>query len=226
MWSHQRLGRGHDLEWLPRQSQPLMRCPDLPAQPAEIPSRHCHEKRRNASPGMSVRGGTNELAFVEELVSHAHAFAQQPTGILSQVKDQALNIAHFLQRLRHFVLSGLLKTGNVHIANAGTDQEMQVNAIAGNFIAHYVEVEWLVGTFPQYGDAYRRPFGTLQKIGDVSRAHIVGGFAVDRDNDVAWMNAGAIRGCTHEGRNDTDFVIARADRHAYAEIFAALFFAK
>jgi len=42
-------------------------------------------------------------------------------------------------------------------------------------------------------------FGALQKIGDVSRAHIVGGFAVDRDNDVAWMNAGAIRGVPTKG---------------------------
>ena len=39
-------------------------------------------------------------------------------------------------------------------------------------------------------------------------------------------NSGAIGGCSHKGRNDNDFIVARADRHAYAVVFAALIFAQ
>src|SRR5271167_4207270 len=68
--------------------------------------------------------------------------------------------------------------------------------------------------------------GSFQEVGYVAGAHIVGGLAVDRDDDVSGANAGAISGRARKGRNDDDFVVTRPDRHADAVILAALILAQ
>ena len=75
--------------------------------------------------------GDDDLALLEELVGHADAFAEQSAGILPQVENQSLHVAHLVQRLLHFVLGGLLEAGDVHVADAGTNQEMQIDASSG-----------------------------------------------------------------------------------------------
>ena len=40
----------------------------------------------------------------------------------------------------------LLKSRDVHVTDAGTNQEMQVDTIARNLVANDVEIEWLVRT--------------------------------------------------------------------------------
>ena len=41
----------------------------------------------------------DQLALLQELVGHADAFAEQAAGILPQIEDQALQIAHLVERL-------------------------------------------------------------------------------------------------------------------------------
>ncbi len=44
--------------------------------------------------------GNDQLSLVQELVGHAHAFVQQAAGILPQIENQSLEIAHLIERVR------------------------------------------------------------------------------------------------------------------------------
>ena len=97
----------------------------------------------------------DDLALLEELVGHANALAQQAAGILAQVEDEALEVAHLFECLLDFVLGRFLESGNVHVADARANQEMQVDAVAGNLVARDVEFERLRRAFAEHGDADR-----------------------------------------------------------------------
>ena len=124
------------------------------------------------------------------------------------------------------MLSGFLESGNVHVADAGLDHEVEVDAVARNLVADDGELEGMIGAFAQHGDADGGALRSLEQIGYVGGAHIVGGLAVDGGDDVAGADAGAIGRGADEGSDHDDLVIARADRHAYAVILAALLFAQ
>ena len=103
---------------------------------------------------------------------------------------------------------------------------MQIDAVARNFIANDGELQRLVRAFAQNRDVDGGAFRPLQQVGHIAGGHVVGGLAIDRGNDVARADAGAVRRSSDEGRDDNDLIIARADRHADAVIFAALIFAQ
>ena len=124
------------------------------------------------------------------------------------------------------MLGCLLEAGDVHITDAGTNQEMLVHAVARNLVANNIKFQGLVGAFAQNCDANRGPLRSLQQVGHVRRAHVVGGFAIHGDDDVPRMNAGAISGRADKWRNHDDFIVARAHRHAHAVILAALLLAE
>src|SRR5258708_11337180 len=80
------------------------------------------------------------------------------------------------------MLGRFLESGNVHVTDAGLDHEMQVHAVARNLVADDGEFERLVGTFAQHRDANGGAFRSLEQIGNVGGAHVVGGLAVDGGN--------------------------------------------
>ena len=129
--------------------------------------------------------GNNQLSLVQEFVGYAHTFIEQAAGILAQVEDQALQIAHLIERVGDFFFRGLVEAGDVHIADAGPDQEVQIDAVARNFVAHHGELQRLVRAFAQNGDVDGGAFGSLEQVGYVAGAHVVGGLAIDGDDDVA-----------------------------------------
>ena len=124
------------------------------------------------------------------------------------------------------MLGGLLESGDVHVSDAGLDHEVQVDAVARNLVADDGKLQRIFGTFAEHRDADGRALGPLEQIGYVRGAHVVGGLAVDGGDDVAGADARAISRSSDERRDDDNLIIARADRHAYAVIFAALFFAQ
>ena len=168
----------------------------------------------------------NQLSLFQELVCYAHAFAQQPTGILPQIEDEPLHVTHFLKSLRHLTLGSFLEPRDMHVPDAGLDHEMQVHAIPRNFVANHCELERMIRPLAQNGNPDRRPFWTLEQVRDVGGTHVVGRLAIHRSDDVARMNAGTIRRCPSKRRDHDHFVIARADRHAHTVVFAALLFAQ
>ena len=124
------------------------------------------------------------------------------------------------------MLGRFLESGNVHVADAGTNQEMEIDAVAGNLIARDVEFQRLRRTFAQNGDLDVGTFRSFEEIGNIGSAHVVGGLSVDGDNHVARMNSGAIGRSSHERGNDDDFVIARSDLHSHAVVLSTLLFPK
>ncbi len=124
------------------------------------------------------------------------------------------------------MLGRFLEAGDVHVTDAWADHEVQIDAVAGNLVANDAELERVIGTFAQHGDADGCALGPFEKIGHVGGAHVVGGFSVNGGDDVAGTNARAVGGRAGKGRDHDDFVIARADRHADAVILAALLFAR
>src|SRR5947209_10842068 len=110
------------------------------------------------------------------------------------------------------------------VADAGTNQECQVDAVPGNLVTDDVEVERLLGTFPQNGDANVRTLGAFEQVGNIRCAHVVSGLTVDGGDHVTGPDSGAIGGAAHKGRNHDDFVVAWSNRHAYAVVLAALLF--
>src|SRR5208337_1001684 len=160
--------------------------------------------------------GDDELSLLQKLVSYAHAFAEQTSRILPQVQNQALQISHLVQGLGDFMFGGFLESGNVHVADTGLDHEVQVHAVARNLVADHGELERMVGAFAQHGDADGGAFRSLEQIGHIGGAHVVGGLAVNGGNNVARPDAGAIGRGADKGGDDDDFIIARAYRHAHA----------
>ncbi len=168
--------------------------------------------------------GNDQLTLLEELVGDANAFAEQSAGILAKIEHQAFEVTHLIKRFGDFMLGGLLESGDVHVADAGLDHEVQIDAVAGNFVADDAELQRMVGAFAQHGDAHRGALGPFEQVGHVGGTHVVGGLAIDSGDDVAGTNAGAIGGRADEGRDHDDFVVARPDGHAHAVILAALLF--
>src|SRR5579863_6632804 len=164
----------------------------------------------------------NYLTLFQELVGNANAFTQQAAGVATQVKNQTFQIAHFIERLRDFFFRSLVEAGHVQVADAGTNQKMHVYAVARNLIAYQRELHRFLYAFARDADVYGRALRSLQQISNVTGAHVLGGLAIDRDDYVAGMNARFIGGSASEGKNNDDFVVARADGHAHAVILAAL----
>src|SRR5258708_33518850 len=171
----------------------------------------------------------NELPLVQELVSHADTFIQQAAGVLAQIKNQAFEF-HLLREqvesVLNFFLSGLVEAGDVHVPNPGTNEKVQVDAVARNLVANYGELERFVGTLAKNRDVNRRPLWTLEQVGDITGSHVVGRLAIDRGNNIAGANAGAVCGRAHKRGDDDHLAIARADRHSNAVILSALIFAE
>src|SRR5215470_2846988 len=86
----------------------------------------------------------DKLAFAQKLIGYAYTFIQQAARILTKIEDQTLQIAHLIQSICNFMLSRLIESGDVHIANARPDQEVQINAVARNLVADYREFERLI----------------------------------------------------------------------------------
>ena len=110
----------------------------------------------------------------------------------------------------------------MHVADARLDQEVHVDAVARNLVAHQGELHRLLDAFARDADVNRCALGALQHVRNVAGTHVLGGLAIDGDNHVARMNASLIRGRAGEGVNHNDFVVARADGHADAVVLAAL----
>src|ERR1700677_2362193 len=166
----------------------------------------------------------DQLILLEKFVGYPYTFTQQTARILAKIEHQTFEVAHLIERFRYLMLGRLLESGDVYVADAGLDNEVQVNAVARNLVADDSEFQRMIGAFAQHRDADSGAFRPLEQIGHVGGAHVVGGLAVDGGDDVAGTNAGTIGWSSDKGRDDNNLIVARPDGHAYAVIFAALLF--
>src|SRR5208282_410835 len=96
------------------------------------------------------------------------------------------------------MLRSFLESRDVHVADTRLDHEVQVYAVAWNLIPDDGELQGMVGALAQHGNAHRRAFRSLEQIGNVGGAHVVGRLAVDGGDDVARPDSGTIRWCADE----------------------------
>src|SRR5258708_28025206 len=101
---------------------------------------------------------------------------------------------------------------------------MQVDAVTGDFVANDIELERLVRAFTQDGDADIGVSRALQQVSYFTRIHVVSGFAVNCNDDVARADSSAIGRRACKWRDYDDLIVAWTHLHAYAVIFSALFF--
>ena len=96
--------------------------------------------------------GNDKLSFVQELVSDTHAFVEQATWVLPKIEDQAFQVALLrksVKRVLNFFFGGFVEARNVHVADAGSNQEMKIHAVTWNLIAHNCEFERFICAFPK-----------------------------------------------------------------------------
>src|SRR5581483_8900689 len=105
--------------------------------------------------------------------------------------------------------SSLLEPRDVDVADSWTNQEVDVDAIAGNLIANHSKVQRLVRTFAQNGDLDAGALGTLQQFGNIAGTHVVGLLAIDGNDDVTRANSRTVSGCAGERRNHNNLIVAR-----------------
>ena len=101
------------------------------------------------------------MAFLQELVSYADAFAQQAAWISPQIENQPLKIAKLIQSFRNFFFRRLVEARHVQVANARPDQEMHVYAVARNLVAYQRKLHGLLHAFARDADVYRRALRAL-----------------------------------------------------------------
>src|SRR5207237_1532037 len=99
----------------------------------------------------------NELSLAQELIGNSYTFIKQPAGILTKIENKTLQIDHLVQRIRNFMLRRLVETSEVHVANARPNKEVQVKAVAGNFVAKHREIKRINIEFALDCDMIRGP---------------------------------------------------------------------
>src|SRR5689334_10004839 len=116
------------------------------------------------------------------------------------------------------MLGGLVETGDVHVAHAGTNHEMQVNAVTWNLVTYDSKLDRLLRAFAQDRDVNRGPLGAFEQVSHIAGRHVICGLAVNGDDDVTGANARTVGRSADEGGDDDNFVIARSDGHTHAVI--------
>src|SRR5205807_869214 len=186
-----------------------------------IPVR-CHVPALRGRPPMMRN---NQLSFVQELVGNSNALVEQAARILTQVENQAFQIALLIEgieRVLNFLLRSLIETGDVHVSDAWADHEVQVDAVTWNFITHHSKFEGFLSAFANNRDVDSGAFWPLQQVGDIAGIHVVRGLAVYRSDDVPGMNARAICRASCERRDNNYLIVARPHRHTYAVVLSPL----
>src|ERR1035438_6572915 len=101
----------------------------------------------------------NELSLAQELVGYAHALAQQAAGVFAEIENQTFEISHFVERVLYLGFSGLVEPADMHVADARLNQEMQIDAVVGNLVAHDWEFQRLIRALAQDRNVYGRALG-------------------------------------------------------------------
>src|SRR5579872_523116 len=169
--------------------------------------------------------GNDQLALLEEFVRYSDAFTQQPAWISTQIENQTLQIAEFIERFRNFLFGCLVESADVHVADAWPNQEVNVHAVARNLVAHQREFHGFFYALTRNADMDGCTLGTFQQVGNIARAHVLGRLTIDRDDYVSGMNTRLVGRRSGEGEDHDNFVIARPDGHAHAVVLAALILA-
>ena len=99
--------------------------------------------------------GDDDLALLEKLVGDIDGLVEQAAGVVAQIEDEAVQGAgglEVVERVAHLAAGGLHEVGDVDVADAGLEQEGDIDGVAGNLVAHQVEGERPVMALALHGD--------------------------------------------------------------------------
>src|SRR5947207_1976967 len=116
--------------------------------------------------------GDDDLSLLQELVRYSNTFAQQPTGVATQIENQSFEIAELVERVGNFMFRGLVESVDVHIPHAGPDQEVDVDAVTRDLVADQGELHRLLHAFARDADVNGCAPRSFKQVGDVTGAHV------------------------------------------------------
>jgi len=177
--------------------------------------------------------GDDDLALLEELVGDIDGLVEQAAGVVAEIDDEAVQGAgglEVVQGVAHLAAGGLHEVGDVDVADAGLEQEGEIDGVAGNLVAHEVEGERAVMALALDGDQDVCSFGPLEHGGDGGGVEAIGALAVDREDEVSGTDSGleggrALERGKHHDVQDAGFVRQGLDGHADAVVLAVLLLA-
>ena len=81
--------------------------------------------------------------FVRNWSRYFDGLTEQAAGIAAQIEDQPFQVRKAVDRFVHFLGGRLLEVGEVDVADAGPDQEFEVDGRMRNLVADEVEDQGL-----------------------------------------------------------------------------------
>ena len=175
----------------------------------------------------------DDLTALEELVAHVDGFVEEAARISAEVEDEALqrcSLLELVEGVADFAAGGFHELGDMHVADAGLDQEGEIDGVAGDLVANKVKDHKLVGAFTANCDLNVSVPGAFEEGRDGGRVHAEGRLAIDGDDDIPGTEAGLVGRGALKGREDDDLggavlVGLGLNTHAHAVVFAVLIFA-
>ncbi len=110
----------------------------------------------------------------------------------------------------------------MHVGNSRADPECLFDAVARNFVADDVKIQWLVGSFSRHNYLYPSSARTFQQVGNLRRRKSVGFLVVHFQDHIAWTKARFVGRRSAKGRDHNGLSVPRADRHSNAEVVPLL----
>ena len=141
----------------------------------------------------------NNDALVEECVRNTHSLIKQPTGVIAQVKHNALDAAGILG----FLLSGFKGVAQFFGSALRKTREpnpvipvfklLGLHADKRNGIAHKADSLRGLGIAVQDGQLHLRAFGAANTGDDFLQRELLRGLPVDGQNNIARLEPGPVR---------------------------------
>ncbi len=168
----------------------------------------------------------NDGAFGEEGVADAHGLVQEAAGIAAQIKHDALDAAcglAFAASLGEGVLEfvrGLLGEAGEADPVVALFQALALDADERDGVAHDAHGHRLLLLGVQDGQLDRGALGAADAGDDLLEGKLLGGLAVDGENDVAGLHAGLEGGRVLDGRHHRHLAVLHGNFDADAEELA------
>src|ERR1700719_1184526 len=87
----------------------------------------------------------DQLTLAQETIGYIDSFLDQPTGIVAQIQNHAVNGAFrkARQRLIHFVASSFVESLDAHVRDPGPNPKRIIYRASRDVVADNGEMQWL-----------------------------------------------------------------------------------
>jgi hypothetical protein len=161
----------------------------------------------------------DDEARVEEHVRHLHGLREEAAGVVPEVEDDALDAARLLvellDRALEVVVGPLLELRHAQVAVALL-QHLRLDALDLDDLAGEARVEELLRVVAFDGELDLRVGLAAHSLHGLDEGHVLRELAVDLQDDVARLDAGAVGGGVFDRRDDREHAALVRDLDAEA----------